>query len=145
MDAEQLKAEGWRQSATPGFVELIGPLWWRGDIEQREFAFLAEPRHGNRIGIVHGGMLMSFADNALGELAAGVLAGPRCATIQLQLQFAAAARIGDLVVCRPEIIRRSMTLIFLRGLLSARGKTLASAEGIWKVITHKPGARRVTF
>ena len=141
MDPERLRAEGWAVVESEGFAGLVGPLWVRGTGSERIFGFTAAPQHGNRNGVVHGGMLMSFGDNGLGHAARDALSGALCATIQFQMQFTAPVRIGDFVVCRAEIVRRSLTLIFLRGLLSVRGKTVASADGVWAVLQRKPRSR----
>ena len=137
-DPAALMAEGWTLFKPNSFSELVGPFWTKGEGPDRIFGFVARADHGNGNGTVHGGMLMTFADNSLGNAVAASLRGTYCATIQLQLQFTAAARAGDFVICRPEIIRRSMTLFFMRGLLTVQDKTVASAEGVWKVLDHKP-------
>ena len=135
---EMLLAAGWKHFARSSFIELVGPLWVKDEGEDQQLGFLAEPKHANRNGVVHGGMLMSFADTALGYHTRGLLHGLRGVTIQFQMQFAAPVRIGEFVICRSELIRHSMTLIFLRGLLSVNDKTVASVEGVWKVLQHKP-------
>ena len=49
-----------------GFIGLIGPWWMRKQGDSYEYAFLAEPKHHNRRGVVQGGMLMTFADRSMG-------------------------------------------------------------------------------
>ena len=46
----------------------------------------------------------------------------------------AGGRTGEFITCTPELVRRSRQLIFMRGLLCAGERTLASADGIWKVL-----------
>jgi acyl-coenzyme A thioesterase PaaI-like protein len=142
MDPDALRDAGWTALGDQGFTGLVGPILSRGMGRDREFAFVAQPQHGNRNGVVHGGMLMTFADTGLGNTVVNALHGAHCATIQLQMQFAAPAHIGDLVICRTEIIRRSLTFVFVRGLLSVRDKTIASADGIWAVLAGKPRLRK---
>lgn len=138
MDAAELEREGWSIHTTGPFVELTGPFWSKGEGTGRQFGFLPRTHHANSIGIVHGGMIMTFADSALGQVVLDTIGGARCATIQFQTHFAAAVRIGDFVICRGEVVRRSLTLIFVRGILSVREKPVASVDGIWKVLAHKP-------
>lgn len=47
------------------FTTLAGPLWSRLEAGAKRYAFLAEQKHLNRYGGVHGGMLLWLADKAL--------------------------------------------------------------------------------
>jgi acyl-coenzyme A thioesterase PaaI-like protein len=140
MDPEALRSEGWTQFETGGFSAMLGPFWFRGSGAEADVGFVAQPKHcNNHIGTVHGGVLMTFADIALGYAVVQALGAPRCATAQLQTHFVAVARIGAFISCRPEIIRQTSQLIFLRGLISAGDKIVASADGIWKVLELRAG------
>ena len=79
---------------------------------------------------------MTFADIALGAGVAAAMADDRlnCATVSLQTQFVSVARIGEFISCKPEVIRKSKQLVFMRGLIQVGDKTIASAEGIWKLL-----------
>ena len=140
MDAETLDAEGWATLDTRGFTGLVGGFRTRRIADRREVGFVVAAQHANHIGTCHGGMLMTLADNALGFAVMEAIGGLGCATAQLQIQFVAAARLGDFVVCRPELIRRSNALVFLRALISVGDRTIASADGIWKILDTKPAA-----
>jgi uncharacterized protein (TIGR00369 family) len=83
---------------------------------------------------VHGGVIMTFADICLGRGAVQVLGGSNIVTAQLNVHFAAAARAGDLLIGKPELIRQTSQLIFMRTLITAAGKTIASADGIIKIV-----------
>lgn len=139
MDAASLRSAGWSALEAGGFSGLIGPFWMRGAGAVRVIGFVAEPRHGNNhLGTVHGGALMTFADICLGYGAVDALDGrPRCVTAQLQVQFVSGARMGDFITCRPELVRRSAQLIFMRGLIDVGERTVASADGIWKVLQQQ--------
>jgi acyl-coenzyme A thioesterase PaaI-like protein len=88
--------------------------------------------------IVHGGALMTFSDIALGVGAADALPGQHYVTVQLQYQFAGGVAAGKLITCAPELVRRTSSLAFVRGLVQADGETVGSAEGIFKAL--KPRA-----
>lgn len=132
---EGLVAQSWTLLTGTHFNETAGPYWTRPHDEGRDVGLLSEERHGNgHVGTVHGGVLVTFADIALGM---GVVdsAGTRnCVTLQLQLQFTAAARIGSFLECRPELVRRTSQIVFMRGLIVAGNRTVASADGMWKLI-----------
>lgn len=134
MDQQTLQAAGWRQIKTGAFSGTLGGLWARGEGTEVTAAFVVGTGQANEhMGTVHGGALMTFADCALGLAIVTALGGAHCATTQLQMHFVSTAREGDLVTCRPEVIRRTSQLVFVRGLLVVGEKTIASADGIWKV------------
>ncbi len=131
-------AHGWRTMKGPGFSSLVGPIWAKkiqtGDGETWRYGFLAEDKHENRQGAVHGGMLMTFADHAIGFVAWEAAGRRKCVTMQLENQFLAAVKNGDFVECDTEIVRAAKTVIFLRGVLKVKGRPVMAANGIWKVI-----------
>lgn len=117
-----------------GFIDLVGPFWQRPGDDGPRYGFVARPEHANLIGVVQGGMLMTFADRVLGLRAWSLVDGTPCVTVQFEMQFVAATRIGDLVELQPEVVHRTSSLIFLRGTLTTQGRPVAAATGIWKVL-----------
>ena len=127
-------AAGWKAGAADGFPGLVGPFWARRDGEGWHYAFTAGPQHVNGRGIVHGGMLMTFADHAFG-LTVWEAAGRRpCVTIQLNVGFIEAVRPGDFVESRAEVLRQTRSVTFIRGLLVVGERRVAAADGIWKLL-----------
>lgn len=120
----------------PGFMVLIGPLWQRGEGADLTFGFQVEERHLNRRGVVHGGMLMAFADQALGLTAREATGGLPQATIQLDTHFLAPAVAREFITVRAETIRRTRTILFMRGTLEVEARAIASTQGIWKVLSQ---------
>ncbi|WP_230533911.1 PaaI family thioesterase [Microvirga roseola] len=126
---------GWRvRDDEPGLMTLVGPLWQHAGGEDPRFGFVAEEKHLNRRGVVHGGMLMAFADQALGLTAREVKGGLPQATIQLDTQFIAPVCIGEFVEVTPQAVRSTRSILFMRGTLVVGERTVASAQGIWKVL-----------
>lgn len=131
-----LEAAGWSASVLDSFSGQLGRVWTRGRVAEGtlEVGFQASEAHSNgHMGTVHGGLMMTFADVALGMGVAEALGAPNCVTVSLQVQFVAAAQIGDFVTCRPEVVRRATQLMFMRGLITVGDRTVATADGIWKV------------
>ena len=124
--------EGWTAFEDPGFVALCGPIYHRGPVGVKRFAFRAEDKHANLVGIVHGGMLVTFADRALSIVARDAIDGADCVTIEMSQHFVGAAKIGDIVETTPEIVRTTASLIFVRAVLTSEDRTLAAISGIWK-------------
>ena len=135
---QQLSDEGWRTTASSGFTAEVGALWVRQDGEQVAVAMTTAERHCNHLAhTVHGGVLMTFADNALGFAVVHSLGAPRCVTLSLQTQFISPGKVGEVLWCRPEIVRKGRRTVFVRGLICAGDRTVASVEGIWSVLESK--------
>lgn len=135
MTPEELEADGWSRLPTEKFSAAIGPSWVRYDEALPMVAMLAgEAVTNENIGIVHGGALLTFADIAFGVAVADALGGAHIATAQLQFHFTAAARVGSLITCQPEVVRKTSQLVFVRGLFMADGRVVGSADGIFKVL-----------
>jgi acyl-coenzyme A thioesterase PaaI-like protein len=128
---------GWTEVEDEGFIAHVGPLHRRA--ADGAYAFRAGQKHANLIGVVHGGMLMSFADRALGETAMRAADGANCVTIQLEMKFIDVGRLGDWIEIRPQVVKRTGSLVFLRGDVREGNRLLASADGVWKILRRRPG------
>lgn len=49
-----------------GYMEHIGPILWQPGEDEVKLGFFAQDYHCNPIGIVHGGLMMSVMDTAIG-------------------------------------------------------------------------------
>ena len=142
MDDSALEAAGWRRLPTTLFSAVIGQTWVSGQPGARQVALVSTDAHANdHIGVIHGGVLMTFADIALGVATSEALGLAHCVTAQLQMQFVATAAVGSLLICEPEVVRKTSSLVFARGLIQADGKVVASADGIFKVLDPAKFAR----
>jgi uncharacterized protein (TIGR00369 family) len=101
---------------------------------ERRLGFLAEERHFNPGGVVHGGMLMAFADEFLGGVVFEAIGQRPIVTIQLNTHFIATVQRGDFVEGRGEVVRRTRTIVFVRGMLMVGDRIVAAVDGIWKVL-----------
>ncbi|WP_375457810.1 PaaI family thioesterase [uncultured Enterovirga sp.] len=100
---------------------------------------MAERRHLNRGGVVHGGMVMTFADQALG-LAAWAANGDRPqVTIQLDTHFISSVQAGEFVEARCRVVRKTNALLFMQGDLAVGDRLVATAMGVWKMRRGRPG------
>ena len=134
-DDAAMEAGGWSRLPTNHFSAAIGPTWVKGEAGGRTVALGAHEGVVNDYGVVvHGGALMTFADMALGMGASDALDGQPLVTVQLQYQFAGGVRIGQLVSCEPELVRRTSSLVFVRGLIKADGEVVGSTEGVFKAL-----------
>jgi acyl-coenzyme A thioesterase PaaI-like protein len=132
--AETLLAEGWAPIDTSGFIDLIGPLLYREEGDTIRFAFVAEPKHENRLGIVQGGMIAAFADRGLAMGCQKANNYVPQATIALKVRMVDAVHVGDFVEMDCEVVRKTRSVVFMRGTLTVGGRIVATADGIWKLL-----------
>ncbi len=125
---------GWRPMRPEGYPALIGPFWYRREEGGFRYGFPAEARHLNLGGVVHGGMLMSFADDVLGMTVWEAAGRKPCTTVQLSTQFISPARAGEFVEGRAEVLRSTRSVVFVRGLVTVGDRTVIHADGIWKIL-----------
>jgi uncharacterized protein (TIGR00369 family) len=121
---------GWRIVKQNGFGELAGPIWRHGDAR---FGFLVEAKHLNFADIVHGGMLTTLADQAMGMTALRATGNKPHATIELNIQFVGGVRLNEFVEADCEIVRLTRAIIFMQCKLVVGTRVVANATGIWKI------------
>jgi uncharacterized protein (TIGR00369 family) len=121
---------GWTMIKPIGFGEVVGPIWRHGDAR---FGFVVEPKHLNFADIVHGGMLTTLADQAMGMTAQRATGGKPHATIELNIQFVGAVRLGEFVEAHCEVVRLTRAIIFMQCKLLVGTRPVANATGIWKI------------
>jgi len=128
-------ASGWKARTLGGFIDAAGPLWTRREEAGWSYAILADDKHTNPAGIVHGGVLTTLLDHALSAIAWEANARKACVTVTLDVQFFASSRPGDFIEARGRVVRQLQSLLFMRGALSVSGKEIASADAVLKVMT----------
>lgn len=130
----ELWAQGWQPEEWADYAGLVGPFWQKQEGEHRAYGLLCADQHRNDRGTIHGGLIATLADHAIGLIVWDSVARRPCATIQMNLQFIGAARVGDFIEARGEILRSGRSVIYARGLLSVAGKPVASVDGVWKLL-----------
>ncbi len=116
------------------FEVHVGPIFQSGEKGAKRFGLRVDKRHVNMNGVVHGGMLMTFADAALGQAAWDACDHAACVTLNMQSQFLAPAREGDWIEVAPILVRRTRALIFIRGDFTVDGAPVYSASSVWKIL-----------
>lgn len=124
-------------SRTSPYIDLVGPLYHSRTDECLLVGFLADEKHCNTSGFVHGGLLSTVADIALGYNAAGYgLDETPMVTASLSIDFTGAARIGDWVVYKVDVHKVGKKLAFANCYVHANGKRIARASGIFSVLSR---------
>lgn len=131
-------AAGWKQRTGQGpFTLQVGPIWVKRErhgADGSAYGLLAEERHTNSRGVMHGGMLMTLADHVLGWIVWDAVDRAACATVSLNNQFIAAVKPGDFIEMRAQIVRQTRSLIFIQGTAVVGDRPVLTSEGIWKVL-----------
>jgi len=125
--------DGWKPRALSGFVELVGPLWTRKEGEAWSYGLLAEAKHTNAVGIVHGGVLTTLLDHALSAIAWEANERKPCVTVALDVHFLEAVRPGDLIVARGRVVRKTVSLAFMHGNLAVDEREIATGSAVLRI------------
>ena len=126
--------DGWVVRPGKAFNTYVGPFYAPAGGGTAQCGFVADARHGNKRGVVHGGMLATAFDVALGNAAWEAGGGRPCATVQLNVQFLGAVKLGDFAVIEAEVVRTTRSLVFLRGVMRVGAQGVAMADGVWKIL-----------
>lgn len=136
LDARLSGYKTWEEGHDP-FEDHVGPFYYREEADgSYRCAFVADARHVNGGGFMHGGMLMTFADYALFVIARPALIpeNAHAVTVSFNGDFTSSAYPGDFVEATGEIVHQTKNMIFVRGTIFAADRTLMSFSGVIKKI-----------
>ena len=126
--------DGWVPRPLTKFDDVIGPFFFLANGPRTQCGLLADERHGNRRGVVHGGVVTSAFDVALGTACRDLSEHDMHATVQLNVHFVNAMKIGEFAVVRAELVRATRSLVFMRGIMSVGERVIAAGDGVWKIL-----------
>ena len=119
-----------------GFMKHLGGLSFRKiDGNNYEFSGKIQDMHLNTGGIAHGGYLATIADAGMGTAAHMIASGKRCVTINLEIKFLSAGKLGDNLTGKVQILKKTKTLIFINCIISNSKEIVSSASGTWKILS----------
>ena len=122
---------------TSAFLETIGPLYSAGCGAQLVVGLRVQEKHTNARGTLHGGVLASIADIALGYgLATSTNPPTSMVTASLSVDFAGSARSGDWIETSLDIQKIGSRMAFANVYFTLRGERIARASGVFLVLTR---------
>jgi acyl-coenzyme A thioesterase PaaI-like protein len=126
--------QGWRIVRNNDMPAGIGVLWAKRDGDSWRYGMATTEQHANPQGALHGGMLLTFADHALGMYVWE--AGKRMpnVTIQLNMHFLAAVTPGEFVELQGDVTKATRGLVFVGGILAVGDRDVAAVDGIWRIL-----------
>ena len=125
-------------SLKPGFMKHNGGLLFRTiSKDEYEFKTTIKENHLNAAGITHGGFIAAFVDAGAGSAAHRAANQDVCVTISLELKFISAVKLGQELVGKTKIQKKTKSMIFLTCKLTVENKIVATASGIWKILNKE--------
>ena len=118
-----------------GFMKHLGGLELK-KIDDANYEFKVEVKeiHLNTGKIAHGGFISTIADTGMGTAAHKIAGDKRCVTINLDMKFISAGMLGDKLVGKVKILKKTKTLVFISCEISNSSDIVASASGTWKIL-----------
>ncbi|XOV85648.1 MAG: PaaI family thioesterase [bacterium] len=120
------------ESGTDPAEDHIGPFYLRRDPEHFSAGLMPGARHGNGMGNVHGGVLLTFADFALCAQARYGTQDDHIVTVSLNVDFISAAKTGQWLHSEGAVTRRTGSLVFLQGSIRQGAQTVVTYSGVGK-------------
>jgi acyl-coenzyme A thioesterase PaaI-like protein len=124
------------------FATLIGPLQYRREGDRFLYGLRVLPTHANGNGVMHGGLMTAFLDEAIGNAVHDTDA-MRHVTVQLDVRFLQPVQIGAFIACDCGIVHRAGSMSFLEAKCRVGAQIVASATAIYKAI--RPRTERDAF
>ena len=118
-----------------GFLELSGPYFLRREADTTILGLRVQERHGNYIGVAHGGLLATFADMALSyQVHASETPGLKVATNALTTNFIAAVRAGDWLEATCRIDRLGKRLAYTSGEIRRGDEVVMTMTAVFTIL-----------
>ena len=122
-------------SLKTGFMKHNGGIMFK-NISENEYQFktIISENHLNAAGITHGGFIAAFIDAGAGTAAHRSVNNNPCVTISLELKFISPVKLGQELMGKTKIQKKTKTMVFLTCELTAENKIVATASGVWKIL-----------
>lgn len=123
------------EEAKSGFAKHIGGLTTK-KINDSNYEFYTEVKdiNLNTSKIAHGGFICSIADTGMGNAAHRTIENKKCVTISLDVKFISAASLGQKLLGKVKIQKKTRTLVFVTCEISNSENIVATASGVWKIL-----------
>ncbi|WP_299307141.1 PaaI family thioesterase [uncultured Croceicoccus sp.] len=131
-------ADGWKEWLVGQPDEfnqaVLGPMHARREGERARVRLHPQTRHLNVNRVIHGGIILGFADVAIFAGASTVLDKNFIggATVELNTQFVGPGDGNEPLDAVVEVVRETGRMVFARGLMVQDDATIASFSGIFR-------------
>ena len=97
----------WKSISNSQYSQLLGPLETKNENGKDYFRMFVKESHLNSGNFAHGGFLMSFLDNVMGNAAYKSFDNTPCVTISMNTHFTFSAVEGDELIGIPIIEKKN--------------------------------------
>jgi uncharacterized protein (TIGR00369 family) len=125
------------QSSSP-FSGDLGPFYQKVEPGGCRRLFRVRERHCNALGIVHGGMYMTFLDALMGFVVWRE-SGSQALTVRITCDFLAVARPGEWVEGVARLTRTTRALAFCRADLHVGARPVLGGSGVFRLLPRRRG------
>jgi uncharacterized protein (TIGR00369 family) len=122
------------------FTDPWEPLYAKRTDRAVHLGLRLSKAHTNARGMIHGGLIASLADNAMGyscAQATGWNTKNSLVTISLAVDYVGSADIGQWLAVECEVIKTGSTICFAQALIKADDVVIARANGTFRVVPKK--------
>jgi len=120
------------------FLDAIGPLYNKGAGSAMAIGFHVQEKHTNARGLLHGGVLATVADIALGyALSTSATPPVSLITTSLTVDFIGSAKVDDWIETSVDIHKLGSRLAFANAYFNVGEQRIASARGVFLVVQAK--------
>ena len=127
----------WKSISKSQYSQLLGTLETQNKDNKDYFRMKVDQSHLNSGNFAHGGFLMSFLDNVMGNVAYKSFNNTPCVTISMSTHFIQSASLGDELIGQPIIEKKTNTLSFVKCQVFSNNNLIVSGSGIWKIVNSK--------
>jgi uncharacterized protein (TIGR00369 family) len=91
-------------------------------------------KHTNGHGLIHGGLIATLANIAMGYSCGYQLGAPQMVTIGLAVDYIGGAQVGQWLAVEPEVIKIGSTICFAQCFVKADDVVIARANATFRVV-----------
>ncbi len=116
------------------------PIYSRKIDDKLQIGLVLTEQHCNSRGFVHGGLIATLADNAMGLSSVFALANAGrevkggLVTISLGVDYLGSAKLGEWMEIDPEPVKVGGSICFVRALVRANDTPVAMANATFKIL-----------
>ena len=109
------------------------PIWLREREQAVQLGVRVATAHCNSRGLLHGGLIASLADNAMGLSLASAVQGRGGVTVHLSVDYLKSVQQGQWLQIEPRVIRVGGRLGFVDALITADADVVARADATFRI------------
>ena len=117
------------------YIQLIGPVYQKREPNSLRLGLLAEEKHCNARGNIHGGVLAGLVDMAMGYNIAFSEDPPIASvTVSLNVDYMGRVQRNDWIEVETQLERKGRSMVFARSFCTVNNKPVCRASGVFKLL-----------